>query len=81
MPTRQAYFEKSFVAALRSPNVTGVISDAIISNNTKKLAGKYTYYNTNISVLEAKIKSLKLTYDNSMRVPLLADEKINFKHN
>lgn len=78
MPTRQqADFEKCLVEALRSPNVASAISEAIISNITKKLAEKFNYYDTKISALEAEIKLLK-SADNSVKEPFLADEQMKY---
>lgn len=79
MPTRQqADFEKSLVEALRSTNVASAISEAIITNITKKLAEKFTYYDTKISALEAEIKLLKSTTEISEKEPL-NDERIQYK--
>ncbi|CAH1961695.1 unnamed protein product [Acanthoscelides obtectus] len=60
MPTKnQAEFERSLVEALRSNNIANAISEAIITNITRKLAEKFHYYVTKIASLEAEIQLLK----------------------
>lgn len=65
MPTRQQTdFEKCLVEALRSANIASAISDAIISNISKRLAEKFNYYDAKITALEAEIQVLKSTNKN-----------------
>lgn len=78
MPTKQQTdFEKCLVEELRSTNVTSAISEAIVTNITKRLAENFTYYETKISVLEAEIKLLKPTTEISVKEPL-NDDRIHY---
>nr|CAH7719783.1 unnamed protein product [Callosobruchus chinensis]CAH7738923.1 unnamed protein product [Callosobruchus chinensis] len=66
MPTRnQTEFERSLIEALRSNNIANAISEAIITNITKKLAEKFNYYDAKIASLEAEIQLLKSSCNNT----------------